>query len=559
MGRVVSLKNDALIKQVNEQINFASSDEIQATTNDLRQAANDLKRDVLNRLIIDETDPYFLCSEDGYIAHANSAYRVMAMASGGALGVPFEAGGDGRLTMQVQAVVEEVKNTQEPARYTERLKIDGQEKIYSSKYFPVFNEDQAVVGVVGSFREITREIEKMRKSNESSQRLADFARATSDWFWETDRELNFKMLSDRFTAITGRPAALIMGSNLNDLGAFRHNVQGDSPGLAAIPAHKAFRNQLVEILDVDGNLVKFHLSGVPVYNHKTGDFEGYRGAGMDVSQYYEQVAEASEIRETLELALKELTRKNIELDRANLSANAALNAKEEFLASISHELRTPLKAILSFADVLSHEQFGPLPVKYKSTGDSILNAGQYLLGLIEDILDTAIIDTGDVKIDRQAVSLRNIIEQARALSSFKATEAGVKPIDVDLTDDMMVFADERRTIQIFVNLMINAYKFSSSDDRVGIVVRKVSDGAMVAVTVWDTGCGISVQDQAHVFDRFIKTQNNGSIKGANNNGAGLGLHISRELVRLMGGDIKMVSEMGKGSAFTVTLPLVSQE
>lgn len=558
MGRVVSLKNDALLEQVNEQIHFASPDEVKAAVSDQRQAANDLKRDVLNRLIIDETDPYFLCSEEGYIAHANSSYRVMAMASGGALGIPFEAGGDGRLTMQVQAVVEEVKSTCEPARYTERLKIDGKEKVFSSKYFPVFNEDQNVVGVVGSFREITREIEKMRKSNESSQRLADFARATSDWFWETDRDLNFKMLSDRFTALTGRPAALIIGSNLNDIGVFRENVQGDLPGIAAIPAHKAFRNQMVEVLDVEGNVLKCHLSGVPVYNHKTGDFEGYRGAGMDVSQYYEQVAEASEIRETLELALKELTRKNIELDRANSSAKAALSAKEEFLASISHELRTPLKAILSFADVLSHEKFGPLPVKYKNTGNSILNAGQYLLGLIEDILDTAIIDTGDVKIDRQAISLNQIIEQAKALSSFKANEVGLKPIDIDLADDITVVADERRTVQILVNLMINAYKFSSSDDRVGIVVRKVSDGTMVAITVWDTGCGISPADQAHVFERFVKTTKAGDLKGANNNGAGLGLHISRELVRLMGGDIKMVSELGKGSAFTVTLPVAAQ-
>lgn len=557
MGNVVSIRNDELRQQNAEQLSIDHQDDVAVKGEIRHDPANDLKREVLSRLIIDERDPYFLASAQGFIVHANNAYRTMAVSSAGALALSPEMGGSGRLTLQVQAVVDEVKSSGETARYTERLKVDGQEKIFSTKYLPVFNEDQDIVGIVGTYRDITHEKERAERSNEFSQRFNDFARATSDWFWETDRQLQFKMISDRFTAVTGRPAALMLGAKLTDLGEVLPNYQGDAPGFVAWEEKKAFRDQLVEVANAEGDILKIHLSGVPVFDRETGDFQGYRGAGMDVTQQYQYMSEASDIRVTLELALKELTRKNIELDKANASAASALMAKDEFLATMSHELRTPLNAILGFSELLDSKAFGPMHVEYHESAQNITQAGRYLLGLIEDILDSAMIEAGKVKVEKRSTNLKSLLEKAHALSSFKANEKNITPIEVEDTIDFEVMVDEKRATQVFVNLLVNAYKFSKPGDKVGLVVRRIKDG-MIAVTIWDTGVGIAPDEQLQIFERFGQADSNENMKAANNAcGVGLGLHISRELVRLMGGDIKLVSELGKGSAFTVTLPEVS--
>lgn len=327
---------------------------------DAMQAANDIKADLLERLVIDETDPFFLASIEGYILHANDPYRMMALNSGGALASPPELGGNGDLTMSVRAVLDEVSILRQPVRYTERLNIDGQERIYSTRYIPVDNVDKQVVAVVGTYRDITAETKHAEAITEAQIRFKDFARATSDWFWEVDKNLRFRMLSDRFTAITGTPAAIVVGQRLDEFGTLEDNMFGESSIDSAVHRRTAFRDQLLEFKGSDGKIKKFHISGVPVFERESGEFKGYRGAGMDMTQQYAKAADDQQMRDTLEMALKELTVKNKELDEANTRSEKSLHAKNEFLASMSHELKTPLNAIIGFAEMMKMEVFGEL-------------------------------------------------------------------------------------------------------------------------------------------------------------------------------------------------------
>jgi PAS domain S-box-containing protein len=525
-------------------------------TDDAMQAANDIKADLLQRLVIDETDPFFLASIEGYILHANDPYRMMALKSGGALANPPEVGGNGDLTMSVRAVLDEVSILRKSVRYTERLIIDGEERIFSTRYLPVDNADKQVVAVVGTYRDITAETKHAESVTEAQIRFKDFARATSDWFWEVDKNLRFRMLSDRFTAITGTPAAIVVGQRLDEFGSLEDNMFGDSTIDSAVHRRTAFRDQLLEYKSTDGKELKFHISGVPVFERESGEFKGYRGAGMDMTEQYVKAEEDQQMRDTLEMALKELTVKNKELDEANTKSEKSLHAKNEFLASMSHELKTPLNAIIGFAEMMKMEVFGSLDDHYKSYAGDILNSGRHLLTLIEDILDMGVIDNGNMKVKPEVLSLKALFDNANKMCSFKGNAQALDLTHLTVEKDFDVFVDERRMTQIIVNLLSNAFKFTHQDGKVGIDVRR-SGTAQLAFTVWDSGIGISKEDVARIFDKFQQATDD--VYSHNVEGTGLGLHISRELARLMGGDIKVASKLGEGSAFTVTIPLARIE
>lgn len=514
-------------------------------------AANDLVADVLDRLIIDDSDPYFIASVGGYILHANDAYRVMSLVSSGAMAVPPIAGGKGELTIDVAATIDEVRTGKKSIQYNERYVIDGQERLYATKYLPVANAVGDVVAVVASFRDTTGEARHVNLANQAQRRFKDFARATSDWFWETDRDLKIRSVSERFTAITGQPGALAVGKGLKDLGTFGSNHLGQSTADDALARRIAFRDQLLEIEGADETTLKFHLSGVPIFEPGSGEFQGFRGAGMDVTEKYRQEAEAREIRRNIEETLAELKLKNAELDAANEQARKALNAKNDFLASMSHELRTPLNAIIGFADAMSQQMFGDLDDQYISYAIDILNSAKHLLGLIEDVLDVAVMESGEIALSFQDVMLKDILDQAVSISKTRSQIEDADLSALAVKTRFKVHADERRAVQIFVNLLTNAFKFTPSDGKVGLHVSDLQRGS-IAVTVWDTGVGIGKEDHERIFEKFAQVTD--TIYARNNDGVGLGLHISRELARRMGGDILIDSQPGKGSRFTVVLP-----
>lgn len=172
--------------------------------------------------------------------------------------------------------------------------------------------------------------------------------------------------------------------------------------------------------------------------------------------------------------------------------------------------------------------------------------------MIEDLLDTANIKRQTLSIKVSPVRAQDLIAEARGLVVLRAAEKKVDLSACDLTGPWIVLADRVRARQIFANLLSNAIKFTSSGGKIGVDAHMI-DRDRLAITVWDTGIGIAPAEQERVFERFYQGENN--ILTRQTEGMGLGLAVARELARLMDGDITLESTPGKGTRFTVVLPL----
>lgn len=430
------------------------------------------------------------------------------------------------------------------------LEVKGVKRHYWCRYVPILNEYGQVSAVAGALQDWTASLGRVNDAVRDQQRFRDFARACSDWFWETDAQFRLSAVSDRLSALLGHPASALIGKPLDAIGRFDKNLAGDSPFARARHDLAPFREQLVEIEDEAGDVVLFHLSGVPLFDLE-GQFKGFRGAGMNVTRQYVMEEEARAVRNNLEHTLDELHRKNAALDVVSGQAQSALKTKNEFLASMSHELRTPLNAIIGFAEAMQMSVFGELNPHYIGYANDIRNAGRHLLGLIDDVLDVSVIESGEVNLAPEQVSLAQLLAQARSLVTLRAEAKRLDLSGVTLESDVLVEVDQRRALQIFANLLTNAVKFTPEGGRIGVTVK--TEGSWALIDVADTGIGIAAEHHEAVFEKFQQCVSD-TYKGKPE-GTGLGLHISRQLARLMQGDITLDSAPGHGATFTVRLPL----
>jgi signal transduction histidine kinase len=246
-------------------------------------------------------------------------------------------------------------------------------------------------------------------------------------------------------------------------------------------------------------------------------------------------------RDRAEDALRE---KNIELERAS-------KAKDQFLATMSHELRTPLNAILGFTGTLLMKLPGPLTVDQEKHLQTVRNSARHLLSLINDLLDLAKIESGRVELSLWPVVCQEmILELVQSLRQL--AEAKGLNLEVEMpTEPITIVTDRRALSQILINLTNNAIKFT----KIGSVKLKLgtfneSDRRETVISVSDTGIGIRPQDQALLFEAFQQIRDR---QRTQTEGTGLGLHLSQQLARLLGGEITVQSEYGKGSTFTLAL------
>ena len=240
-----------------------------------------------------------------------------------------------------------------------------------------------------------------------------------------------------------------------------------------------------------------------------------------------------------------------ELESANRELEAASRHKSEFLANMSHELRTPMNAILGFSEVLSEHMFGELNAKQEEYLKDIHGAGQHLLALINDILDLSKVEAGRMELELTDFDLPTALEHAVMLVRERAGRRGIA-LDTMLDGGLgQVRADERKVRQVALNLLSNAIKFTPEGGRVEVRGAPV-DGA-VEVAVADTGIGIAPEDQELLFEEFRQV---GAVS-RNMEGTGLGLALARKFIALHGGRIWVSSQVGVGSIFTFTLPLLT--
>jgi signal transduction histidine kinase/AmiR/NasT family two-component response regulator len=238
---------------------------------------------------------------------------------------------------------------------------------------------------------------------------------------------------------------------------------------------------------------------------------------------------------------------NAELERTTIIAEKANLAKSDFLSSMSHELRSPLNAIIGFAQLIASGT--PLPTPGQKEGiDQILQAGWYLLELINEILDLSLIESGKLSLSPEAMSLNEVLSDCYAMIEPQAKKGGIRMQFSEVDASYFVKADRTRVKQVFINLLSNAIKYNRVGGMVEVTCRLVNPGR-VRIDFQDTGEGLSAEKLTQLFQPFNRLgQEAGSEEGT-----GIGLVVSKRLVELMGGAIGAESTVGVGSIFWVEL------
>lgn len=236
---------------------------------------------------------------------------------------------------------------------------------------------------------------------------------------------------------------------------------------------------------------------------------------------------------------------------AREAADQANKAKSMFLANMSHEIRTPMNAIIGFSDLLYSSLKDE---KQRSQIDAIRSSGKNLLRIINDILDLSKIEAGKMVIQNEPINIHSIIKEVETIFTHITKEKGIRFV-IDEVEEIpsALMLDETRIRQILFNLIGNAFKFTESGEVTLSVMEKIKekDKIDLIISVKDTGIGIPIDQQNLIFEAFNQQEGQRTVQYG---GTGLGLTITKRLVEMMGGDIKLSSEPGKGSVFTIILP-----
>ncbi|MBC7279871.1 PAS domain-containing sensor histidine kinase [Hoeflea sp.] len=418
----------------------------------------------------------------------------------------------------------------------------------------VVDPTSAQTHLIGIAMDVTEQYRLQQRTAEADQRLFDAIESTSEAFVLWDRDDRLVLWNKHYQEIHGLPADILAP------GTPRATVEAAAtrPVVArrlAVPCARGVA-QTYEVQLADGRWLQIN-------ERQTRD-GGQVSVGTDITPLKRNQERLRDSEKRLMATIGDLTtsqselkRKAEELSELNQDyqvekerAEAGSRAKSEFLANMSHELRTPLNAIIGFSEVLQARMFGPLGSdKYSEYADDIHNSGIHLLTVINDILDMAKIEAGQMQIERENVDLVPLLEETMRLLAIQAEKKGIE-VQQRIPAHLSLPADRRAMKQILLNLLSNAVKFTEPGGRILVRARKTSRA--VTLTIEDTGIGIPKALLCRIGQPFEQVQNQFS---KSTGGSGLGLAISRSLAELHGGAMKVRSAEGVGTIVSIRVPI----
>jgi signal transduction histidine kinase/CheY-like chemotaxis protein/HPt (histidine-containing phosphotransfer) domain-containing protein len=356
------------------------------------------------------------------------------------------------------------------------------------------------------------------------------AQLSSDWFWATDDKGNLSEISKEVAELVNCKIEDLLEKPLLEVLRLTRATPLEPVDIAQFGTKKVIKGRLVRVDRPGAASAWFELDATPRYDFR-GDFIGYEGVGRNVTKRHLQELEVLEAKQLAEHSNK---------------------SKSVFLATMSHEIRTPMNGVLGMAEMLSTSM---LDEEQSESVTIIRQSATHLLSLIDSILDFSKLEADRVEIEERQVHIDDLLYSLTDSLLPVATAKSVKLRAFSDPTLPCLMLDDTRLRQVLNNFIGNAIKFSSSDSDVGgeVYIRAEDNGAgLLKVSVKDNGIGIAPQQLASVFDAFHQAEVSTTRRFG---GTGLGLAISKKLIDLMGGMINVESEVGKGSCFTLLLPM----
>ncbi len=377
--------------------------------------------------------------------------------------------------------------------------------------------------------EITSAFHKLNISQIELEKLSKAIEQTSTTVVITDNNGKIEYVNPHFTAVTGYTAEEAMDQNPGIL------KSGEMPD--------AFYKELWETITA-GNIWQGEL----INKRKNGEIYSESASISPIKNEQGVITHYVAVKEDI----TELKHVNEELKKAKVTAEAATQAKSDFLANMSHEIRTPMNAIIGMSHLAQKTELSP---KQKDYIDKIERSAQSLLGIINDILDFSKIEAGKLSIEQTEFDLEQLLDSVSNLITLKAQQKGLEIVfSIEKDVPMNLLGDPLRIGQIITNLCSNAVKFTENGEIVITtkLASKTDDTYKLQFSVKDTGIGLTEEQKNKLFKAFSQADASTTRKYG---GTGLGLTISKNLVEMMGGEIWVESEYGKGSTFSFTVIL----
>ena len=381
----------------------------------------------------------------------------------------------------------------------------------------VYKDDKGkVLGVFAAARDVT--VQK-----QASQYARSLIEASLDPLVTISAQGKITDVNEASVQVTGVPREQLIGTDFSDYFTEPENARA---GYQRVFSEGFVRDYSLALRHITGRITEV-LYNASVYKDDKGQVLGVFAAARDVTA-----------RKRFEQSLQEANR-----------------MKSEFLASMSHELRTPLNGIIGFSEFLIDQKPGPINAKQKEYLNDVLNSGRHLLQLINDVLDLSKVEAGRMEVVLESFALREAIDEVCSVLTPMARQKSVtlrKEISPRLRT---VTLDQQKFKQVLYNLLSNAVKFTDERGEVEVSAHALAD-ARLQLQVTDTGIGIQPDDLGKLFVEFQQLD---SSLARRYHGTGLGLALTRKIVELQGGAIRVESQPGQGSVFTVVLPMGNKE